>query len=552
MVPIFFSMYISHKDVKKLKFDPYYHRYPSRRNLIFGHKGMVSTTHPIASQAGITVMKAGGNAFDGAVAAAAALTVVEPTSNGIGGDAFAILSKDGELFGINGSGRSPRNLTIQWLKENGYDKIPKNGPLPVTVPGVVSVWAEINKRFGRISLEEVLKPAIEIARDGHAVHTTVAHNWKQAAIRYSELIDMPYIKPWFEHFTIDGRTPNPGELWRAEDQARTLELIASSNGESFYRGELAEKISAFIKASGGLMEMEDLAAHFAEWVQPITTSFRDYDIWEIPPNGQGINVLMALGILDKLEKGYIEDVDSIHRAIEAMKLGFEDGNRIIGDQEFMDDSWEAVLQSAYLKIRAGIISDRARLPLDTQPKRGGTVYLAAADGEGNMISYIQSNYWGFGSGLVVPGTGIALHNRGYDFVCEEGHPNSLLPGKRPYHTIIPGFLTKDGKPVGPFGVMGAYMQPQGHLQVMLNTIEFGLNPQDALDAPRWQWVGGNKIQVEKSFPTELAEALMRKGHEVSVNLDTGSFGRGQIIWRDENGVLCGGTESRADGYIAVW
>lgn len=538
--------------MKKLKFDPYYQRYPSKRNLIFGHKGMVSTTHPIASQAGITVMKAGGNAFDGAIAAAAALTVVEPTSNGIGGDAFAILSRDGEILGINGSGRSPQKLTIQWLRDNGYDKIPKYGPLAVTIPGAVSVWAEINRRFGKLPLDEVLKPAVEIARNGHVVHTTVARYWKQALERYSELADKPYINPWFDHFTMEGRTPYPGELWKSEEQARTLELIASSGGESFYRGELAEKISGFIKASGGLMEKEDLAAHHAEWVKPITTSFRGYDVWEIPPNGQGITALMALGILDRLEKGHIEDPETIHRAIEAMKLGFEDGNRIIGDQDHMDDSWRAVLEPEYLSMRAGLITGNARLPLDNQPKRGGTVYLAAADGEGNMISYIQSNYWGFGSGLVVPGTGISLHNRGYDFVCEEGHPNSLLPGKRPYHTIIPGFLSKDGKPIGPFGVMGAYMQPQGHLQVVLNSIEFGLNPQDALDSPRWQWVGGNNIQVEKSFPTELAEALARKGHDVSVNLDTGSFGRGQIIWRDDNGVLCGGTESRADGYIAVW
>lgn len=538
--------------MKKLKFDPYYQRYSSKRNLVFGHKGMVSTTHPIASQAGISVMKAGGNAFDGAIAAAAALTVVEPTSNGIGGDAFAILSKDGEILGINGSGRSPQKLTIQWLRNNGFDKIPKYGPLAVTVPGAVSVWAEINKKFGKLSLEEVLKPAIEIAREGHAVHTTVARNWKQAMEKYSELLNKQYIEPWFDHFTKDGHTPLPGELWASEEQARTLELIASSGGESFYRGELAARISEFVKASGGLLEKEDLAAHYAEWVKPITTSFRGYDVWEIPPNGQGITALVALGILDRLEKGHIEDPETIHRAIEAMKLGFEDGNRIIGDQDFMDDGWRGVLEPGYLAERAGLITESARLPLDTQPKRGGTVYLAAADGEGNMISYIQSNYWGFGSGLVVPGTGIALHNRGYDFVCEEGHPNSLLPGKRPYHTIIPGFLSKEGRPIGPFGVMGAYMQPQGHLQVILNSLEFGLNPQDALDSPRWQWVGGNNIQVEKSFPTELAEALARKGHDVSVNLDTGKFGRGQIIWKDENGVLCGGTESRADGYIAVW
>lgn len=538
--------------MKKLKFDPNYHKYPSKRNLVFGHKGMVSTSHPIASQAGLSVMKAGGNAFDAAIAAAAALTVVEPTSNGIGGDAFAILWAGGEIHGINGSGRAPKALSIEKLKELGFDKIPQYGPLPITVPGAVSVWAEINKKFGKLPFEEVLKPAIAIAREGHVVHTTVARYWKQAAERYSVLKSEEFVKHWFEHFTFDGKAPAPGELWKSEDQAQTLEKIAATGGESFYIGELAEKIVDFIKSAGGVMELEDLAAHKPEWVELITTSFRGYDVWEIPPNGQGITVLMALGILDKLEKGTIEDPETIHKAIEAMKLGFEDGNRIIGDQDFMDDSWKKVLDSGYLLERTKEIGDLARLPNDTYPKRGGTVYLAAADGEGNMISYIQSNYWGFGSGLVVPGTGISLHNRGFDFVSEEGSPNSLAPGKRPYHTIIPGFLTKDGKPVGPFGVMGAYMQPQGHLQVLMNSIDFGLNPQDALDAPRWQWVGENKIQVEKSFPTELAEVLVRKGHDVSVNLETSNFGRGQIIWRDENGILCGGTESRADGYIAVW
>ena len=475
--------------MKKLRFDPNYHKYPSRRNLVFGHKGMVSTSHPISSQAGLSVMKAGGNAFDAAIAAAAALTVVEPTSNGIGGDAFAILWAGGEIHGINGSGRAPKALSIEKLKELGLDKIPQYGPLPITVPGAVSVWAEINKKFGKLSLEEVLKPAIEIAREGHVVHTTVARYWKQAAERYSVLKSEEFVKHWFEHFTFDGKAPAPGELWKSEDQAQTLEKIAATGGESFYIGELAEKIVEFVKSAGGVLDTEDLAAHRAEWVEPITTSFRGYDVWEIPPNGQGITVLMALGILDKLEKGTIEDPETVHKAIEAMKLGFEDGNRIIGDQKFMDGSWKKVLDSGYLLERTKEIGDMARLPNDTYPKRGGTVYLAAADGKGNMISYIQSNYWGFGSGLVVPGTGISLHNRGFDFVSEEGSPNSLAPGKRPYHTIIPGFLTKDGKPVGPFGVMGAYMQPQGHLQVLMNSIDFGLNPQDALDAPRWQWVG---------------------------------------------------------------
>jgi gamma-glutamyltranspeptidase/glutathione hydrolase len=528
-----------------------YHRYPSKRNLIYGHRGMVATTNPLASDAGISVLKSGGNAFDAVIAAAAVLTVVEPTSNGIGGDAFAILWSDGKIHGINGSGRTSKKLTSDWLKNNGFDKIPQKGALPVTVPGGVSVWAEINEKFGRLPLSEVLKPAVEIAKEGFAVQPTVAKNWKNAVKAHKTIADESFMKPWFNHFTIDGRAPKPGEVFSSLEQAETLELIGATNGEAFYRGVLAEKIAAFIKENGGLLDEEDLKAFRAEWVEPISVKYRGYDVWEIPPNGHGINVLMALGILENLPENLIEDSESVHRAIEAMKLAFEDGNRIIGDPHFIGDSWRDVLKEDYLKERAELIGENARLPLDTEPKRGGTVYLAAADGEGNMISFIQSNYMGFGSGLVVPGTGIALHNRGCDFVMEDGHPNSLAPGKRPYHTIIPGFLTKDGNPVGPFGVMGAYMQPQGHLQVMLNTIEFGLNPQDALDAPRWQWVGGNKIQVEKDFPSDVAEALAVKGHQIEVLLDSTVFGRGQIIWKTENGALCGGTEKRADGYIAT-
>lgn len=535
-----------------MKYNPLYHRYSSRRNLVYGKNGMVASTHPLASQAGLEIMKKGGNAIDAAVATAATLTVVEPTSNGIGGDAFAIVWTNGKLYGLNGSGPSPKLLTYEKIKEMGLESMPKYGFVPVTVPGVPKAWAELSKRFGRLSFKEVLEPAITIAEEGHPVAPTVAYYWNRAFRIYRENLKGEEFREWFNVFAPKGRAPRTGEVWRAPYHAKTLMEIAETDAESFYRGELAEKIDRFSRKFGGLIRKEDLENYSCQWVEPISVNYRGYDVWELPPNGQGIVALMALNILNNFDFTEKDNVNTYHVLIEAMKLAFADGLEYIGDSQYMRVSVEDLLSPQYGKKRAEIIGDKALVPTHGNPDSGGTVYFAVADGEGNMVSYIQSNYMGFGSGLVVPETGIALHNRGSNFNTIEGHVNCVGPLKRPYHTIIPGFLTKDGKPLGPFGVMGAFMQPQGHVQVITNTIDFHLNPQDALDAPRWQWVKDKTVAVEQSFPNDIILMLQEKGHNVVVEANSGSFGRGQIIWRDENGVLCGGTESRADGYIAVY
>lgn len=535
-----------------MKFDPLYHKYKSKRNLIYGKNGMVAASHPYAAQAGIDIMKKGGNAIDAAVATAAALTVVEPTSNGIGGDAFALVWTKGRLHGLNSSGQSPKLLTHEKIKDLGLDSMPKYGFVPVTVPGVPAAWAELSKKFGKLSLKEVLEPAIRIAEEGHPVAPTVAYYWDRAFNIYSDNLKGEEFKQWFEVFAPNGRAPRVGEVWKSPNHAKTLEEIGKTNAESFYRGDLADKIDKFSKEYGGLIRKEDLEDFAPEWVDPISVNYKGYDVWEIPPNGHGIVALMTLNILNNFEFKEKDNIDTYHTLIEAMKLAFADGHEYIADPRFMKVSVEELLSPEYGKKRAKLIGEKALMPAHGDPKSGGTVYFATADGEGNMVSYIQSNYMGFGSGLVVPETGIALHNRGNNFNIKEGHANCVGPCKKPYHTIIPGFLTKDGKPVGPFGVMGAFMQPQGHVQVVTNTIDFHLNPQDALDAPRWQWIKDKTIAVEQAFPNDIALMLQAKGHNLVVEASSGSFGRGQIIWIDENNVLCGGTESRADGYIGLY
>ncbi|MDR7856975.1 gamma-glutamyltransferase [Tissierella sp.] len=535
-----------------MEFNPIYHKYSSKRNLVYGKNGMVAASHPLAAQAGIDMMKKGGNAVDAAIATAATLTVVEPTANGIGGDAFALVWTNGKLHGLNSSGPSPKSLTYEKLKELGLDSMPVYGFTPVTVPGVPAAWAELSKKFGKLTLKEALMPAIGIARDGHPIAPTVGKYWDRAYRIYSEKLKGEEFKYWFETFAPKGRAPKIGEIWLAPDHAATLEEIANTNAESFYRGELADKIDEFSRKYGGYIRKEDLAEYKAEWVEPIKVNYRGYDVWEIPPNGHGIVALMALNILNNFELKEKDSIETYHILIEAMKLAFADGLEYIGDPKYMVPTVEELLSPEYGKERAKLIGESALMPEAGEPQSGGTVYFATADGEGNMVSYIQSNYMGFGSGLVVPGTGIGLHNRGNNFNMKENHPNCVGPCKKPYHTIISGFLSKDGRPVGPFGVMGGFMQPQGHVQVITSTIDFHLNPQDALDAPRWQWTKDKTISVEQSFPNDIALALGQRGHNMVSQIDSGSFGRGQIIWVDEKGVLCGGTESRADGYIAIF
>ena len=468
----------------EMKFDALKYNYPSQRSVVYAQNGMVATSQPLAAQAGLDILKKGGNAIDAAIATAACLTVVEPTSNGIGGDAFALVWIDGKLHGLNSSGPAPKSISIDGLKNKGYDEIPKFGVIPVTVPGAPAAWAELSKRFGRLTLTEVLKPAIQYADDGYPVSPYVKKSWDRAYKLYEKEFKSDEFKYWFKTFTKDGRSPNMGEIWRLPDHAETLKSIAKTNAESFYRGKIAEKIDKFFNSYGGYLSKEDLEAFKPEWANPIKVNYRGYDVWEIPPNGQGLVALMALNILKGFDFTEKDKADTYHKQIEAMKLAFSDGQKYITDFRKMRISVEELLLESFAGKRRELIGEQALTPEAGEPDRGGTVYLATADGEGNMVSFIQSNYMGFGSGIVIPETGISLQNRGHNFSFDPSHYNCLEPGKRTYHTIIPGFLTKDGKPVGPFGVMGGFMQPQGHVQVIMNTIDFSLNPQTALDAPR--------------------------------------------------------------------
>lgn len=535
-----------------MHFDSLHNPYPSRRMTVFAKKGMVATSQPLAAQAGLEILKKGGNAIDAAIATAACLTVVEPTSNGIGGDAFALVWTKGKLYGLNASGPAPKSISIEKLTAAGYKEMPKYGWIPVTVPGAPSAWAALSERFGELPLTEVLKPAIEYAEQGYPITPTLGKYWKIAFNNYKQNLKGEEFKHWFETFAPEGRVPEIGEVWRSPGHARTLQQIAESKAEAFYRGELAEEIDRFSRKYDAYLRKEDLESYRPEWVEPIKVHYRGYDVWEIPPNGQGLVALIALNLLKGFQFHVKDHVDTYHKQIEAIKLAFADGQKYITDPNKMCVKVEDLLSEAYAEERRKLIGENAIQPAPGIPPKGGTVYLATADGEGNMVSFIQSNYMGFGSGLVVPGTGIALQNRGHNFSLDPNHDNRLEPGKRTYHTIIPGFLTKDGEAIGPFGVMGGFMQPQGHVQVVMNTIDFHLNPQAALDAPRWQWLNDKVVELEHSIPEHIAEALTRKGHQVKWALGSGGFGRGQIIWKDKNGVLAGGTEPRTDGTIAAW
>jgi gamma-glutamyltranspeptidase/glutathione hydrolase len=514
---------------------------------------MVATSHPLAAQIGLDILKRGGNAIDAAIATAASLTVLEPNSTSIGGDAFALVWTGGRLHGLNASGPSPNGMSIEKLTQAGYDKIPEWGVLPVTVPGAPASWQALSERFGKLSLCDVLEPAIRYAEEGFPLSPVIGYNWKVWLQKIASKVKGKEFEPLFETFAPRGNIPEIGQLWKSPDHARTLKLIAETKAEAFYRGELAERIHKFIQQYGGFLTKDDLASYAPEWVEPISVNYRGYDVWEIPPNGQGVVALMALNIVKGFDFFTKDYVDTCHKQIEAMKLSFEDGFRYITDSKKMKIPVEMLLSDEYSDARRKLISNQVFSPDLSSLPNGGTVYLATADHEGNMVSFIQSNYKAFGSGIVIPGTGINLQNRGMDFSLNRNHDNALEPGKKTYHTIIPGFLTKDDQAIGPFGLMGGYMQPQGHLQILMNSIDFHMNPQAALDAPRWQWRENNTLEVEPSFPSYMAEALARKGHQVVRAVNSYSFGRGQIIWRDtESGIYSGGSESRADGQVAAW
>ncbi len=481
----------------------------------------------------------GGSAVDAAIATAITLTVVEPVSNGIGSDAFAIVWDGRRLHGLNASGRSPAAWTPEYF---GGNAVPALGWNSVTVPGAVSAWAELHAKFGRLAFERLFEPAISYCRNGFLVSPTVAEQWAAQVPLFKD-------QPGFaEAFLPGGRAPKPGELFSFPDQAATLERIAATNGEAFYRGDVAATLEAHALAHGGAIRADDLAAHRADWVGTVDAGYRGYTVHEIPPNGQGIVALIALGILEHFDMSSwpADSADSVHLQIEAVKLAFADAQAYVADIDHMALAPDHLLDKEYLRQRAALIDRMRAKPAYAGTPRGGTVYLTAADAAGVMVSMIQSNYMGFGSGVVVPGTGVSLQNRGADFAVAEGHPNRVGPGKRPYHTIIPGFVTKGGSPVMSFGVMGGTMQPQGHVQVMVRIADHGQNPQAACDGPRFRWVQGTQVSCERGFPESTLDELRRRGHDMVAVDDYNQFGSCQAIWRLDDGYLAV-SDPRRDG-----
>lgn len=522
--------------------------YRSSRAAVLATDGVVATSQPLAATAGLGVLADGGNAIDAAIATAAALTVVEPCSNGLGSDAFALVWAEDRLHGLNGSGRWPAGYDPAELRADGHDAMPERGWVPVTVPGAVDSWAVLHERFGRLPMERILAPAIRYAENGYPVSPVVARQW-EGSFGFFPGLGLAEVAGWSEVFAPKGRAPAAGERWASPGHARGLRCLAENGLRDFYEGEIASAIVDYAAATGGRMSQEDLAAHHAEWVEPIGVDYHGHEVWEIPPNGQGIAALMALGIAANTDAVAHSQLDpqSWHLQIEAMKLAFADSDGYVGDQQHGEVPVDAMIDPGYLKSRAALIGDEAGPAPMGQPSIGGTVYLCAADSDGMMVSFIQSNYMGFGSGVVVPSHGISMQNRGAGFVLDADHANVAAPGKRPRHTIIPGFLTSGGKPIGPFGVMGGEMQPQGHLQVISGMVDHGLNPQATLDTPRWQVERNGTVRVEQQTPQELIDGLRARGHEVIVEPSRLSFGRGQIITRSDDGVYAAGSEPRADG-----
>lgn len=534
------------------------------RSEVYAPHAMAATSHPLATQIALDVMKSGGSAVDAAIAANAALGLMEPTGNGIGGDLFAIVwdPATGKLHGYNGSGRSPRALTLAEFERRGLKDVPPHGPLPVTVPGTVDAWFALHERFGRRSMADNLAPAVTYARDGHPVHETIAYYWNRS---------VPVLSKWpgfSEQFTINGRAPRTGETWRNPNLASTLETIGREGRDAFYRGDIARTIDTYFKANDGFLRYEDLAAHKGEWVEPVSTNYRGYDVWELPPSGQGIAALQILNLLEPHDmKSYgFGSVEHVHLFTEAKKLAFADRARWYADPAFHPAPVAALISKDYARERGKLISmDRAAKMVQPgtpdQLDEGDTIYLTTADESGMMVSLIQSNYRGMGSGMAAPGLGFIFQDRGEQFVLRDDHPNGYAPGKRPFHTIIPAFVTRDGKPWLSYGVMGGAMQPQGHVQILLNLIDFGMNLQEAGDAPRIQhdgstdpagqateMVDGGELDLESGFDYEVVRALMGKGH--SVRFAHGPYGGYQAIMVNPQGGYIGASESRKDGHAA--
>jgi len=519
--------------------------YASRRSAVMA-ENMVATSQPLATQAGVAMLAQGGNAVDAALATAIALTVVEPTGNGLGSDGFAILWDGSALHGLNASGRAP----AAWNPERFARGIPERGWETVTVPGAVSGWAALSERFGRLPFDDLFQPAIRYAEQGFAVSPIIARLWEIGAAELSS-------QPGFaDHFMPNGRAPAAGERYAAPNTANTLREIARTGGDAFYRGELAQRIAEAAAANGAALTAEDMAADAPDWCGTISKAFDGVELHEIPPNGQGIAACMALGMLSHTPIRDLspEDPRALHLMWEAMKLALRDALAYVADPAAMTGVGAAdLLDDGYLRDRAALIDPaRAQDFGAGAPKLGGTVYLAAADSEGMMVSYIQSNYAGFGAGVVVPGTGIHMQNRGCGFTLEPGHQNQVAGGKRPFHTIIPGFLTENGAPRMAFGVMGGPMQAQGHVQMILRTQIWGQDVQTAIDAPRWRVTEGLGVACESAMPREALDTLAAMGHAITLETPDSAFGFGgaQLIHRLDSGVYAGGSDPRKDGCAA--
>ncbi|MBL8300832.1 MAG: gamma-glutamyltransferase [Rhodanobacteraceae bacterium] len=533
------------------------------RSEVIAPQGMVATSQPLATQIGLDMLKQGGSALDAAIAANAALGLMEPTGNGIGGDLFAIVwdARTQKLYGYNGSGRSPQSLTLAWFVEHGYKDIPPTGPLPVSVPGCVDAWFALHEKFGRLPMKTLLAPTVRYARNGFPVSELIAYYWQRSVPR---LVKYPGFR---EQFTRDGAAPQKGERWTNPNLADTLEAIAKGGRDAFYKGRIAKVIGDYMKANEGFLSAEDLAMHRGEWVEPLSTNYRGYDVWELPPNGQGVAALAMLNILEGYDFKEIPfgSVEHVHLFAEAKKLAFADRARYFADPAFAKAPLQGLLSKDYAAERRKLIGDRAARSVDAgHPPldAGDTIYLTTADKDGNMVSLIQSNYRGMGSGMAPTGLGFILQDRGEMFVLKDGHPNSYAPGKRPFHTIIPAFITKHGKPWLSFGVMGGAMQPQGHVQIVMNLVDFGMNLQEAGDAPRIQHEGsteptgqvqamsdGGEINLETGYSWETVRGLLQKGHKVTYA--DGPYGGYQAIaWDEKNRVWIGASESRKDGQAA--
>jgi gamma-glutamyltranspeptidase/glutathione hydrolase len=507
--------------------------YTTPRRPVFA-RNIVSTSHPLGAQAGLRMLANGGNAVDAAIAAAAVMTMVEPCSNGLGSDAFCILWDGNKLHGLNASGPAPALWTPQYFRDQhgaGATTPPARGWDSVTVPGAVASWVAMSEKFGKLPFADLLAPAIDIAERGYAVPVIVQLKW-QLAHAVKELVSQP---GFADVFLPKGRIPAVGELMRMPGAAKALRLIAQTKGAAFYQGEIAQAIERHAKAHGGAMRAADLAAYKPEWVEPIGIHYHGYELHEIPPNGQGIAALMALGILEHFNIGEIEvdSVQSQHLQIEAMKLAFADTYRYVSEASSMTVTPAQMLDRDYLKQRAKLIDPkRAQRFGPGTPPKGGTIYLTAADERGMMVSFIQSNYMGFGSGVVVPEYGVSLQNRGHGFSLDAQSPNVVAPGKRPFHTIIPAFLTKDGQAQMSFGVMGGNMQPQGHLQTLVRMLDHKQDPQAACDAPRWRFDAGMSVEVEPEMKRETVSGLIALGHKIEPKPDSYmDLGAGQFIWR---------------------